>query len=63
MKLPKLSKYLASMLIDSRAFMSKFVSSVEETIVKEYKTTMLIKEMNISKLVTHAQLIEKEKVK
>ncbi|WMV08580.1 hypothetical protein MTR67_001965 [Solanum verrucosum] len=63
LKFTQLSKYFASMVADSRARINKFISSVEETKVKEYRTAMLIKEMIISRLMTHAQLIEEEKAK
>ncbi|WMV08461.1 hypothetical protein MTR67_001846, partial [Solanum verrucosum] len=58
-----LDRFFPLELREAKDRMSKFVTSVEETIVKEYRTSMLIKEMNISRLMTHAQLIEKEKVK
>uniref|UniRef100_M1DNE7 Gag-pol protein n=1 Tax=Solanum tuberosum TaxID=4113 RepID=M1DNE7_SOLTU len=63
LKFTQLSKYVASMVADSRARMSKFVSSVSEMVAKEYHTTILIKEINISHLMTHSQQIQEEKFK
>lgn len=38
--------------------MSKFDVTVSELVVKEYKTTILIGDMDIARLVTHSQQIE-----
>lgn len=38
-----------------RAYISKFVCGVSEDVVKECRTTMFVKEMDISKLMVHAQ--------
>uniref|UniRef100_M1DPL1 Gag-pol polyprotein n=1 Tax=Solanum tuberosum TaxID=4113 RepID=M1DPL1_SOLTU len=46
-----------------REKMSKFVSGVSKMVVKEYRTAMLIKEMDISCLMIHAQKIEEDKLK
>uniref|UniRef100_M1DBT1 Gag-pol polyprotein n=1 Tax=Solanum tuberosum TaxID=4113 RepID=M1DBT1_SOLTU len=50
-------------LIDSRARMSKFVLSVSKMVVKECRTTILIHDMRISRLMVHEQQIEKEKLR
>jgi len=62
-KFTKLSKYAPSMVVDSRAGMSKFISSVFEMVVKECQTTMLINDMDISCLMVHSQSIKEEKLK
>ncbi|WMV38082.1 hypothetical protein MTR67_031467 [Solanum verrucosum] len=59
----QLAKYALTMVVDSRERMSKFVSGVSDLIVKECHTAMLIKEMNISRLMIHAQQVQEEKLK
>ena len=63
LKFTQLAKYAPAMVADSRARMSKFVSGVSEDVVKECRTAMLVKELDISRLMVHAQQIEEEKVK
>ncbi|WMV18318.1 hypothetical protein MTR67_011703, partial [Solanum verrucosum] len=63
LKFTQLSKYAPTMVVDSRARMSKFVSGVFSLVVKEGRTTMLIKDMDISFFIMHVQQIEEEKYK
>lgn len=42
------------MVVESRSQMTKFVFGVSEDVVKECRTTILVKEMDISKLMIHA---------
>ncbi|WMV33285.1 hypothetical protein MTR67_026670 [Solanum verrucosum] len=56
-------RYAPTMVVDSRAKMSKIVLGVSDMVVKKSHTTMLIKEMDIYCLMIHAQQIEEEKLK
>lgn len=51
------------MVVDYTARISKFMSRVLNNMVKQCRTTMLVKEMDLSRLIVHAQQIEKEKLK
>lgn len=44
----KLSKYAPFMVADARAHMNKFILGISNLVVMECKTTMLVKEMDIS---------------
>ncbi|WMV23999.1 hypothetical protein MTR67_017384 [Solanum verrucosum] len=63
LKFIQLSNYAQTMVSDSRARMSKIVSGASDLVVKECLTGMLVKEMDVSRLIVHAQKIEEEKPK
>lgn len=47
----------------SRARISKFSFGVLDDVVKEYRTTIMIKEMYFTRLMVHSHYIKKEKHK
>lgn len=63
MNFTQLSKYSLTIFANSTVRMSEFFLTVSEKVVKEYKTTMWIKEMEISRFMSHSQDIETEKLK
>ncbi|KAF3617611.1 hypothetical protein FXO37_34562 [Capsicum annuum] len=48
LKFTRLARYISNVVSDDRSRMSKFVSWVANSIVKEYRTVMLIKEIKLS---------------
>ena len=63
LKFTQLAKYDPTIVVESRTKISKFVSGAFDLVVKECLTTMLVKEMDVSRLMIHAQQIEEEKLK
>ncbi|XP_055803395.1 uncharacterized protein LOC129872428 [Solanum dulcamara] len=51
------------MVADQRARICKFISGVLDLVSKERKTTMFIREMDISRLMTHEEKIKDEKLR
>ena len=63
LKFTQLARYAPTIVADNRSIMSKFVYGVSESMVKEYETAMLIKEMDLFRFMVHDQQIEEEKLK
>ena len=63
LKFTQLDSYAPHVVADNRSRMSKFVSGVSESMVKEYRTAILIKDMDLSRLMVHAKYIGEEKLK
>ena len=63
LKLNQLAKYALDLVADNRASMSNFVTRVSSYVVKECRSTMLNSEMNLSRMMTHAQQIKADKIK
>lgn len=63
LKLTNLSKYTPFMVAYRKTHMSKFIFGVLDLASKECKMTMLVKEMDISRLMTHDKKIEMEKLR
>lgn len=63
LKFTQLSKYAFKLVADPRSNMSKFVTGVSDLVFKECRTTMLTGDMDITRLMTHAQQIKTENIK
>lgn len=55
LKFNHLSKYAPELITDTRSSKSKFVIGVSGLVVKEYRTAMLIGDMDLGILMDHAQ--------
>lgn len=62
LKFTQLDRYAPYVLANNRSRMRKFVSGVSDSMVKEYRTIIMIKEMDLASLMAHAQQIEEEKI-
>ena len=63
LKFNQLSKYAPHMVVDSRAQMNKFLYGVSDLVKTECRNVMLLGDMNISRLMTHAQQVEGDKLR
>lgn len=59
----QLARYTLNMAADFRSRISKFISGVSKDLVKQCRTMISIKEIDLYRLVAHAQQIEVEKIK
>lgn len=57
-KFTQLPTYVHTMVADSRSRISKFMLGVFEEVIKECRKTMLTKDIDLSRLMVHAQQIE-----
>ena len=55
LKFNQLSKYAPDQMADPRSSMSKFVTGVSGLVVKECRTAMLNRDMDLSRLMMHAK--------
>ena len=63
LKFTQLSKYTPEQMAELRSSMSKFVTSVSGLVVKECRTVILIRVMDLPRLMMHAQQLKVEKRK
>lgn len=57
------SRYAPHMVADSTAQMNKFLYGVSDLVKTECRNVMLLGDMNISRLMTHAQQVEGDKLR
>ena len=63
LKFTQISKYAPTMVANPLARMKKFVMGVSSLVEKEFITTMLLIEMDISRLIGYAQQIAEYKIR
>ena len=63
LKFNQLSKYAPNMMADSRTSMSKFLTGVSSYVMKECRSAMINREIDLPRLMIHAQQIEEDKSK
>ena len=63
LKFNKLSRYAPYMVIDSKAQMNKFLYGVSNFVKIECRNAMLLGDINITRLMTHAQHFEGNKLR
>ncbi|WMV19103.1 hypothetical protein MTR67_012488 [Solanum verrucosum] len=63
LKFTQLSRYAPHMVAYPRVQVSKFLFGVSDLVKIECRNAMLLEDMNISRLMTHAQQVERDKFK
>ncbi|WMV50554.1 hypothetical protein MTR67_043939 [Solanum verrucosum] len=63
LKFTQLSRYAPHMVANPRAQMSKFMFGVLDLVKTECRNVMLLEYMNISRLMTHAQQVKRDKLR
>ena len=63
LKFNQLSRYAPHMVADSTTQMNKFLYGVLDLVKTECRNAMLLGHMNISRLMTHAQQVEGDKIR
>ena len=63
LKLNQLSRYAPHMVADSSAHMNKFLYRVSDLVKIKCRNAMLLGDMNISRLLNHAQQVEGDKLR
>lgn len=63
LKFTQLDNYAPTIVVNFRAQMSKFIYGVFKDAVMVCRMDMMVKKMNISRLMVHAQYIDNEKLK
>ena len=63
LKFTQLARYAPHVVANSMVKMSKFISRVNDSMVNECRSTMLNSDISLTRLMTHAQKIEDQKIK
>ncbi|KAH0697968.1 hypothetical protein KY289_015450 [Solanum tuberosum] len=63
LKSTQLSRYASHMVSDSRAQMNKFLYVVSDLVKTEFRNKMLVENVNISRLMNHAQQVKGDKLR
>ena len=63
LKFIQLSKYAPSMVANPRSRMNKFVTGVSSWVEKDFRTAMLLNDMDLSRLMVYEQQIEECKIR
>ncbi|XP_049394543.1 uncharacterized protein LOC125858785 [Solanum stenotomum] len=63
LKFTQFSRYAPHIVVDSRIQMSKFLFGVSDLVRTECRNVMLLEDMNISRLMSHAQQVERDKLR